>query len=615
MPIQKLRPTFTFTEDRLKQLEQVVPEAFADGKIDWEALQEALGEELEDGREEHFGLSWPGKREARRKASIPPTGTLVPCPSEGINNETTENIFIEGNNIEVLKTLQKSYAGKIKMIYIDPPYNTGKDFIYNDNFTDTIDAYMKYIEVVDEGGEILSSNTRDDGRFHTRWLNMMYPRLILARQLLRDDGIVFISVDDNEVYHLRATMNEIFGEEAFLGVIKRRAARKTAFLSKTMSDICDYVVIYSKGILTDPLSIEKVSDSTRPVFNEGNRISERVIPSGSIAKCFDGIYESGFYTTKSITFELKSDVIIKDGVSQNAVTIEGPWRVNQDIVDRTIYFTKNFGLRRFVTEEETEKAKAMSDLLDDPDCYNEKGSEMLQELFNTKSIFSYPKPVGLIKLLLDASNIETGDIVLDFFAGSCTTAQAVLEKSVSDEINIRFIMVQIHELLDIGEFTSIAELGKERVRRVINQLKNAHPRSAQDLGFKVYSYYYSNFKSWVSDQSTNPSQALQLFEDHTSPLKDHYRVEDLITEILLLEGFPLTTKLTSLDTITTNIVYEATAPSFCDHKLFICLEETLESFTADQLVLDRHDIFVCLDSALTDELKVRLADRFNVHIV
>ena len=217
--MEKLRPTFTFTEDLLRQLQQVVPEAFADGKINWETLREALGEHLEDETQEHFGLTWPGKREARRLAALPPQGTLVPAPGEGVDEETTHDIFIEGENLEVLKLLQKSYAGRIKMIYIDPPYNTGNDYIYEDDYSEPLEAYLKRTGQMDEAGHKLTTNTRASGRFHSRWLSMMYPRLLLARQLLREDGVIFVSIDDNEVHHLRQVMNEVFGEENFVACL------------------------------------------------------------------------------------------------------------------------------------------------------------------------------------------------------------------------------------------------------------------------------------------------------------------------------------------------------------------------------------------------------------
>lgn len=215
MSIEKLKPAFTFTEDRIAELRAVIPEAFADGKIDWDTLREVLGDYLEeDGADaEHFGLFWPGKRQARRLASVPSKGTLAPAPSEGVNEETTKNIFIEGDNLEVLKLLQKSYAGRVKMIYIDPPYNTGKDFIYPDDYIATLDTYLVSTGQKDGTGAILTTNPSSSGRYHSTWLSMMYPRLLLARNLLRDDGVIFVSIDDHEFHNLRMIMHEIFGEE------------------------------------------------------------------------------------------------------------------------------------------------------------------------------------------------------------------------------------------------------------------------------------------------------------------------------------------------------------------------------------------------------------------
>src|SRR5690349_9144945 len=219
MSYTRLRPSFTLTEDRLAELEAVVPEAFADGRINWETLRDTLDPFLEEeGPDaEHYGLFWPGKRDARRLAATPSKGALHPAVGEGVNEDTTHNIFIDGDNLEVLKLLLKSYAGRVKMIYIDPPYNTGNDFVYDDNFTEGLDDYLRRTGMIDEEGRKLTSNTKADGRFHSKWLSMMYPRLRLARNLLNEDGVIFISIDDNEIHNLRQLMNEVFGEENFIG--------------------------------------------------------------------------------------------------------------------------------------------------------------------------------------------------------------------------------------------------------------------------------------------------------------------------------------------------------------------------------------------------------------
>lgn len=268
MPITKLTPenNTPYLDDRLQALQQAVPEAFADGKINWEALREVLGEDLEEGGcEEYFGLNWPGKREARKRAATPSRGTLVPVPGEGVNKDETENLFIEGDNLEVLKLLQKSYAGKIKMIYIDPPYNTGNDFIYNDDFTEPLEAYLDYTGAKGEGGELLTTNTRADGRFHSKWLSMMYPRLILSRQFLRDDGVIFVSIDDNEVQHLRQMMNEVFGEENFIKEIVIYNNPRGRQSDKFIATSHEYLIAYSKSIdscelFGKPLSEEQIRE-------------------------------------------------------------------------------------------------------------------------------------------------------------------------------------------------------------------------------------------------------------------------------------------------------------------------------------------------------------------
>lgn len=250
MTITKLRPTFTFDQERLDALAAIAPEAFADGKVNWEALREALGDRVEDeGRDtEHFGLFWPGKRNARRLASTPSAGTLRPAPGEGVNEATTRHLFIEGDNLEVLKLLQKSYAGRVKMIYIDPPYNTGNDFIYSDNFTQPLDEYLRASGQADEIGRMLVTNTQAGGRYHSNWLNMMYPRLRLARNLLRDDGVIFVSIDDNEVQSLRVLLSEVFGEENFVASLiwQKMDSPSRNDANRAVSAYHDYILVYAK---------------------------------------------------------------------------------------------------------------------------------------------------------------------------------------------------------------------------------------------------------------------------------------------------------------------------------------------------------------------------------
>ena len=250
MPIEKLAPRYTFTEDRLAQLKDVVPEAFADGKINWNTLKEALGGYLEeDGADaEHFGLTWPGKRLARKLAALPSKGALTPCPKEGIDAEDSEHVFIEGDNLEVLKLMQKAYAGRVKLIYIDPPYNTGNDFVYKDDYSEPLEDYLCKTGQKGNSGELLTSNPKSSGRYHSNWLNMMYPRLRLARGLLDINGVVLISIDDNEVKNLRSICDEIFGEENFIASMIWEKGRKND--AKLVSVGHEYILIYAKSLVS-----------------------------------------------------------------------------------------------------------------------------------------------------------------------------------------------------------------------------------------------------------------------------------------------------------------------------------------------------------------------------
>lgn len=615
MAIEKLKPDFQFDEERIKKLYEIVPEAFADGKINWHSLQEALGNYKEDDDldSEHFGLFWPGKREARRLSSLPSKYTLIPVPEEGIDHANSNNVFIEGDNLEVLKLLQKNYAGLIKMIYIDPPYNTGKDFVYDDDFKESVDAYLKTSGQLDEENKSFVANVKSDGRFHSKWLSMMYPRLRLARNLLKDDGLIFISIDDNEIHNLRQIMNEIFGEASYVGTLKRRAARKTAHLSASMSDLCDYVVVYCKSFISAPLSVGNVKDTTRPVFNQGNSLSTRVIKADVECRCKDGIYKQGTYKVKTLEFELLDDLTIENGKSLNDVVIKGPWRINQDVLDKTVYFTKNFGLRRYLLPEEMENAKSINDLIDDPQIYNELGSEAVDKLFGFPGAFENPKPPALLDFLIRAT--EGTDrlddfIILDFFAGSGTTGHSIIENHNS-EISKKFILVQLDEPISQEKtafkkgFKYISDLTKFRLRAIS---KAVEKKDNIKIGFKAFKLNKSNYKNWDNYAGNNVSELEGLFDKHVTPLIDEWTPANLLFEIMLLEGFPLDSSITSMPNFTQNTVTHVTS-QYCDHSLIVCLDNKIDALTIKHLHLDSNDIFICLDSAISDKDKATLDDK------
>ena len=619
-------------DQNLIQLKSLFPEAFAEGKINFETLKQLLGGEV-DEREEKYGLNWHGKRRARQLALTPSSGTLRPCPEDSVDWDTTRNLMIEGDNLEVLKLLQKSYSGKVKLIYIDPPYNTGKDFVYPDDFQDNIKNYQKQMGWLTEEGEKVTSlasrkNTSNLGRYHTHWLNMLYPRLKLAKNLLQEDGVIFISIDDSEVGNLRSLCDEIFGAENFCGVIKRRAARKTAFLSKGMTDMCDYVVAYVRSDSAAPLTAGEVSDGTRPVFNGGNKIAIRFLRNGATAKCADAAYKAGVYSARSVPFELLDELRIENGKVVGEVRILGPWRMNQDVLDKTLFVTRNFGLRRTILPEELEKAKLLNDLLDDKKCYNEAGSEELLALYGV-SAFSNPKPSGLLEYLLAAASVGLDEIVLDFFAGSGTMGHAIMAKNI-DEANRRYILVQLPEPLDpsyqeqkvaadfcdsLGKPRTIAELTKERLRRTGKKIKDENPMFAGDLGFRVFKLDSSNIRTWEPNSEDIEKSLLDSIE-HIKPGRSE---TDILFELLLKLGLDLTAPIEQKN-IAGKMVHNIGAGA-----LLVCLDTSITRKEAEPLALgivEWHEALgspekntvVFRDSAFADDVsKTNLAAILQQH--
>jgi adenine-specific DNA-methyltransferase len=636
MPITKLTPenNYPYMQERLNALGQAVPEAIADGKINWDTLRETLGNSLEDeGREEYFGLNWPGKREARKRASTPSRATLVPAPGEGVNEDETENLFIEGDNLEVLKLLQKSYAGKIKMIYIDPPYNTGNDFIYNDNFTDPLEAYLAYTGASGESGELLTTNTRADGRFHSKWLNMIYPRLILARQLLCEDGVIFVSIDNNEVQNLHQIMNEIFGEENIIQLMVWKK-RYNAAKEKLIASIHEYVFVYTKNLfLLDPFYIPRSDEQIENQFN-----------------LKDEFFESrGPYMTQPLEAgnsmgnrnNLIYPIIAPDGskILPRRQWIWSKERAYEALRDNRFEFKKNkdgnWNVRwkyYLLDDQGNIKGKKPFSIIEG--IYNQEGTKEITELFGNGNIFPFPKPTALLSHLMDIAGLEKKDIVLDFFSGSCSTAHAMLLQDYKNSRKNQFIMVQLPEATPKDSvafengFNTISDIGKERIRRVIKKINKGNIQKAVaatpllqndqpqlDLGFKVFKYSRSNYKQWKPLHEENPEALTPLFDNLSEPLIQDWKKEGLLSEILLLEGFPLTSKLTYLEDLLQNQVYCLSAPDFCAHDLFVCLDETIQAITINKLTMEKEDIFICLDSALSDELKARVQDKFNVHVI
>ncbi len=599
----RLRPSFSFTDEKLAELRRVVPEAFADGQVNWESLREALGEYLEDddAQAEHFGLNWPGKREARRMAGSPSKGALVPQPGKGMNEDSTRNVFIEGENLEVLKLLQKAYAGKVKMIYIDPPYNTGNDFVYEDDFTEPLEEYLRRTGQVDEEGKALTTNTRADGRFHSKWLSMMYPRLRLARQLLRDDGVIFVSIDDNEVHHLRALMSEVFGDENFLaGFIWRR--RKTqANLAKNVAPVHDYIVSFAKHLDSVdfnrlPYSEEFIKKTfSNPDNDERGPYQTRPIaqPDNSTNKAYEVTLPGGRKLTAKWSC---SPATFAEYVKGNRLVIP---RDGKGMPRLKIFLSE---LEGFLPNT----------WLDDI-ATNEQGSAEIEELMGSNAYFSAPKPVKLIDHLLKLGSTKDC-IVADFFAGSGTTGQAIQELNAADGGTRKFVLVQLPEPLDEKHpgtsegFHTIADISRER-------LKRAFKKNKSEAGFLSYGLGKSHYHAWRDVEGADLTALEKAFAEAESPLVQDWSPEGLRTEVMLLEGFPLDSRVEKVAAdpgskagVGKNEVHRI-HHEWHAHALLVCLDKKVHADTIKDLQLADGDIFICLDTAIDDQSKLRLSDK------
>ena len=554
-------------EQNIEKLKEIFPEVFSEGKIDFSKLEEELGT-FKENENERYNFTWNGKSEAKKIALTPSTGTLRPCKEESKDWDTTQNLYIEGDNLEVLKLLQKSYHKKVKMIYIDPPYNTGKDFVYKDNFRDNIKNYLEITGQVDSDGNKLSTNSETSGRYHSDWLNMMYPRLKLARNLLKDDGVIFISIDDNEVSNLRKLCDEIFGEDNFVACIANSNNPKGRSDDKFIATAHEYVVVYSKNIEKFEAYGFEAGDEIVKRYNKVDN-NNRIYREIDLRKTGDNDLREDrpnlfyYFLYNEITNDLypSRDEIIPDGYIQikplRQDLREGNWRWGLDstkekISDLLVRFmpSKNvYGVfekdyldnRTFVKSTTSWTFK---------DVNSERGSEEFIKLNFDKRLFPKPKPIGTIKrCILISSLSKNNDIVLDFFSGSASTAHAVMKLNSEDDGNRKFICVQLPETTDEKSeaykagYKNICEIGKERIRRAGEKVKTESGKDELDIGFKVLKLDSSNIKSWDSDFENLTTSLLDSIENIKSDRKE----EDLVYEILLKYGLDLTLPIEELN--------------------------------------------------------------------
>ena len=562
--------------ENLEGLKALFPEAFTEGKVDFEALKQLLGDKV-DEREEKYGLNWHGKRRARQLALMSSTGTLRPCPEESVDWDTTQNLMIEGDNLEVLKLLQKSYAGKVKLIYIDPPYNTGKDFIYPDDFRDNIRNYLELTGQTDGKNRKLSSNTEASGRFHTDWLNMMYPRLKLAKYLLRDDGVAFVSVDDGELCTLRLVTDEIFGEESFLAcfVWKSRQNKDNRTVTGASIDH-EYVVCYGDKIRGD--NRDKSQYSNPDGDARGDWTSANMVGIATADRRPNLHYdlvnpETGIsYECPEMGWRYDPNTMARL-ISENRIL----WPVNPEGRPRR---------RVFLSELESEFT-GTSTVIGDA-IFTRDGTSDIDSLFDVR-VFSFPKPVRLIRNLIEQGSGD-GDIVLDFFAGSGTTAHSVMAENLSSGDNRHYILVQLPEPLDpknkdqktaadfcekIDRPRNIAELTKERLRRAGHKIRDENPLFTGDSGFRVFKLDTSNIRSWEPDRD-NLEDSLIAGIDHVKPDRSE---QDVLYELLLKLGHDLCVP------IETRTIAGKTVRSIGAGRLIACLDEHIAREEVEPLAL------------------------------
>ncbi len=621
------------TDALLAQLRDAAPQVFSEDHVDFTKLQAALGEHIETGAE-RYGLNWAGKRNAFRNVQVPSVATLRPQPEESVNWDSTENLIIEGDNLEVLKLLQKPYHAKVKMIYIDPPYNTGNEFIYPDNYREGLEEYLRYTGQLSVEGTATSTNKDTSGRYHSNWLNMMYPRLFLARNLLKEDGVIFVSIDDHEVHNLRLLMDEVFGEENFIGCFTyRRRQRADNRNQSNVSPDHEYVLAFARA---------------NAVFN-GRQVdvSKYSNPDNDPRGPWSSIDLSGL-ATKDQRPNLHYDIIDPaTGVAYPPNPNRG-WSKSRSVVETMIsegrvLFPKSPTGRprekKFLSDLKSD-VTGFSTWLDSQDVgFSTDGTREVTELLGMRA-FDFPKSLGLLKTLIEQAASQD-DIVLDFFAGSGTTAQAVLQLNKEDGGNRKFILVQLPEKTGNPQYPTIAHITRERVRRVIAKLQaeaeippnppfskggtaagelfadqadNTHPPLQKggrgDLGFRAFKLDSSNFKIWQADAAPKTAEQLaeqlKLYADNVQAGRSE---QDRLYELVLKSGFPLSAKI---ETVT---VGSKTAYSVTDGNLLICLANHLDQPTLRALFARKPQMVLCLDTAFdgNDALKTNTVLEAQTH--
>ncbi|MEK7764147.1 MAG: site-specific DNA-methyltransferase [Nitrospirota bacterium] len=617
-------------EDKRQELLRLFPEIRTEGgKLDFERLKFALGESVDVGKE-RYGMNWPGKADCFKTIQMPSLATLRPCPEESVNFETTENLIIEGDNLEVLKLLQKSYLGKVKMIYIDPPYNTGNDFIYPDNYSESLQTYLEYTGQVDAEGKKFSTNAETDGRFHSKWLNMMYPRLYLARNLLRDDGLIFVSIDDNEIVNLRSLMDEIFGPDNFLGqitILSNPRGRQSEMIATTH----EYLIAYARNEDIGSLQGQSLSDARLDEYkyetSDGRKYRLRGLRHRGNAsrridrpKMFFPIFVNP--TSREVSPQ-QSAAFPVEVYPRKSSGEDGRWEWGPDTTKERIHLLEavliagreewDIYQREFLIDEggQSRRLKWKS-VWDEKDINYQNGKGELKDLFGDSPL-DYPKPTYLLRKVIEGAADEN-DLVLDFFAGSGSTAHALLDLNEQDGGHRSYILVQLPESTGCTDYPTIADICKERVRRVIKKLNeedagklDLEGAKAQDRGFKVFKLSESNFKPWNAEAPHEVGSLEKQLDLHVDHIREGRTVDDLLYEILPKSGYPLTTSVEALQLAGKQV------HSVAGGLLFVCFERELTLELIRAMAEKKPERVVCLDEGFAgnDQLKANAVQIFK----
>jgi len=622
-------------EDKRQALLRLFPEVRTEGgRLDFERLKLALGETVDTGRE-RYGMSWPGKADCFRTIQTPSLGTLRPAPEESVNFDTSENLIIEGDNLEMLKLLQKSYLGQVKMIYIDPPYNTGNDFIYPDNYSESLRTYLEYTGQVDAEGRKFGTNSDTDGRFHSKWLNMMYPRLYLARNLLHPDGVIFISIDDNEVDNLRKLCDEVFGEENFIASLTWEGAFKNDARQIGVSH--EYVAVFARNRTVLPAAWSIAKDGVDRVLEEVERLrrlhgQDFDAASADLAAWFRANKATSSFGLRRFHLIDKHGAYKEDDPTapggrkfelihpHTGVVI--PLRANRGWAFDQAEFERlaRDGRISFVTDtsimvrrylHETDRMTPQSVFYQPARSASERLGRVMGE-----TVFDFPKDESVIGKFVEMATAQADRdaVVLDFFAGSGTTAHAVLDLNKQDGGNRKFILVQLPEPTGREDYPTIADITKERVRRVIQKLNDEDAGkldldgdNKQDRGFRVFKLDESNFKPWNAEVPHDAEALAQQLDMHVEHIREGRAADDILYELLLKSGYPLTAPVEML-TLAGKIVY-----SVAGGALFICLERELTLELIRAMAGRKPERVVCLDEGFAgnDQLKANAVQIFK----